>query len=230
MNNLKFAKSGQIGPIGPTSQTAPIIQIDKVVQTAKPKVDFYHQFKPFDTIIKRLVRTLKPSTYKSDKIGFFTLVSYALAVYFIYQQKEFLTWIFVFIGSFITFFDCLDQNTNLSPKQKYKEMIHVIIKLFSHLIFFILLKTSLLTNNQTRSNTIYMLISMLLIIIILNHHTETKLSEIKIRSRKLGFVRDMCVLMLLVLAGFVVYEQKSKINNKKKHNSMLDLFILNEEK
>jgi len=196
-------------------------------------IDFYNQFKPLDQIlIKPLVNNsyqiMKHLGFKSKIVGFLTLYSFCIGSYFAYDNKDNLSWIFIFFSFFISFFDKLYLN-KLDKKTKSKEMLSTLIKLTVHILLSIILKLYILNNNDCKiiKNNIYLLIFIILIIIILTHHTEKIFNKNNIKSKKLLFIKKINISIFLI---FIIYIMYLSYNDSidRSNNNLFDIFLFND--
>jgi hypothetical protein len=207
----------------------PIEIVDKNISN-----NFYNQFKPIDEIlVKPLVKfsyvLMKRLYFKSDIIGFITLFCFTLASYFSYQNKDNLTYVFVFFAFFISFFDNLYDN-NLNEKQQNKEMLLVLIKLTLHTIINMMIKLYVSKDNSCNAikRNLYMLLFFLIIIIMLIHHTEKIYKKRKIVSKKLSYIKKINIFLFIITCLSIFLFSYNYIVDDIK--DPLDIFILNDNK
>ena len=208
--------------------------------------NFYNQFKPIDEILlKPLVKCshiiMKNFYYKSEIIGFMTLLCFLIATYFSYNKKDNLTYIFIFFAFFISFFDNLYDN-KLNEKQKDKEMLIVLIKLTLHIIVNMIIKLYAFKDYSCSviKKNLYMLVFFLIIVLMLSHHTEKIFKKKKIVSKKLSYITKINVFLLFITCffiflfsfQFIIDDNKDAlsvfIQNDK--NALSALFLNNKEK
>ena len=194
--------------------------------------DFYNQFKPLDKILFKPAadnsyNIMRHLGYRSRIVGFIALVSVISGLYFIYDRKDNMSFLFLFFCFFISFFDKLYMN-KLNNKAKNREMLSVLIKLTIHILLSLVLKLYIFNSNNCNLilNNMYLLIFMLVITIILTHHTEKIFKRKGIKSRKLLFVKRINIMMLLITSIYVInliYKDAIDTSN----NSIIDLFVQN---
>ena len=192
--------------------------------------NFYNQFKPIDSIlIKPLIKCsyiiMKQFGYKSDIIGFLALFSFCIALFYSYNCKDLLTWIFLFCSLLVSFVDKLYLN-NLSSKIRQKEFLVVLIKITILILMSIILKIFILNNNNYKivKNYILLLIFMLLLIIIITHHTEKLLLKENIKSKKIQWIKRINTLILLISIIYIIFISQNDIINK---SSLFNIFNYN---
>jgi len=186
-----------------------ILKISNKIQNTDD--NFYNQFKPIDSIlIKPLIKysyiVMKQFGYKSDIIGFLALFSFCIALFYSYNCKDIITWIFLFCSLLISFFDKLYLN-KLSAKLRQKEFLIVLIKITIHIIMSIILKIFILNNNNNKliKNYILLLIFMLILIIILIHHTDKILLKENIKSKKIQWIKQINSTILFISIIYIIY-------------------------
>jgi hypothetical protein len=180
------------------------------------KNNFFKIFKPLDRIlINPLIQILQPVfrhfNYKSDDVGFISLLAYIITLYWAYHQKEILMWIFLFFGSYCSFLDKIYYYKKC--KNQYKkscEMIKILIRIVSYIVMFIFMKSSYIFNVRKISDYVYLLIFMSIILIITEHHTSVivyklnaKHPKVKILRNKLNLIKIFSYSTLFLCVGLI---------------------------
>ena len=192
---------------------------------------FYDQFKPLDQIlIKPIIDNsyiiMRELGYKSQIVGFISLLSFCIGLYFVYNRKNNLTWIFIFMSFFVSFFDKL-YSDELDNKTKSREMLIIIIKLTIYVLLNMILNLYIFNKSDCKiiKNYIYLLVIILIIIKILIHHTEKIFIKEKIKSRKFLFLKRINNFIILICIIFIFYLSLNIRLDKTADNNLFNLFI-----
>ena len=191
--------------------------------------NFFASFKPIDGIIYFLIKFLRPLfklfNFRSDIVGFISLLTLCCIIYFSYKNYTNLLWLFVFLFVFIKSLDKLKSlSKSKNKKIKHIEMINIIIKLFIYILFFIIFKISLFFD-KNNYNFIYLLIFKIITLIILIHHTNKIINK-----NKTNYNITIYLSIMLMILFYIMFNLKSDNITKsfKTTRSFIDLFTLNE--
>ena len=121
--------------------------------------NIYYNFKPIDTIfilplIKILEPILKKLKYNDINIGFFSLISYIISFYYIYNEKINLVCVFLYIAILTDLFDKINYNNNKINNKHF-------------LYFYIYLSLVILLGNIYNEKNIYFILFVTITLIIL---------------------------------------------------------------
>lgn len=137
---------------------------------------FFKSFKPFDTlVINPVINKLHPIIhfigYKSNVVGIISIISFIIVLIYIYNNKRFLGWIFLFFSVYTRLIDKFFAAKCLGNSYISEDFISMLLKLTIFIIVFIIIESSSLINNN-KYNYCYIILFMLIIAIITEYHVE----------------------------------------------------------
>jgi hypothetical protein len=191
---------------------------------------FYHQFAPFDDIIcKIFINIFKPISnfvgIKSEIVGAITIMMYICAIYYAFNLRENVMWIFIFLALFVSSLDELyTYKINKINKKKNKifdpdnlkyinhdkkivdkvndKMMKICIQLSITIMLFMLLKSSELNKSP---EFMFICIFMLIAVIILQFHTLQilKLNKNKCKNKNKNKLKILQIFKYMCFALFL---------------------------
>lgn len=143
--------------------------------------NFFNSFKPFDTlIINPVIDKLYPIIhffgYKSKIVGIISIISFIIALIYIFNNKRFLGWIFLFFSIYTRLIDKIFAAKCSGNNYLPKDFITMLTGLAIFIIIFIILESSSIMNDN-RYNYSYIILFMLIITIITEYHIENILEN-----------------------------------------------------
>jgi hypothetical protein len=205
-----------------------------ILLNSQVKPNFFNNMKPLnDLLIYPVINAIKPIFkffgYKSMEVALLSSTAFLFGLYYAYNKKKNIVWLFIFFGVVAKCLDTILYNKHKS-KDAYKnydksidyleEQINILAKLIGFIISYIFLSFSDLANfykdNNAKQSLYFILFTNIILFFIINNvkknyanqekknKDKTKVKLLKNLGKKLNIINYFVIGMIVTICLFIV--------------------------